>query len=209
MFWLFGHKAGGILGPQWEIELSPSAIGRRSLNNWTAKEVPTFMLLLPHIIWTTVLLFPESCPTISGCLSFPEFWSLSLPLNKAPEFRLGLPSSLMPLVQKLLLGRSWGGYRPHFLCHLFLGHQVLWFVLSNVHKLLFHIYMCVCVCVCIMYNMHIYVMNRKRFLPFKGCHPSSYSTIRGGRLSTIYLNLLLSSNVFEIMGFLLFVFILK
>ena len=151
MFWLFGHKAGGILGPQWEIELSPSAIGRRSLNNWTAKEVPTFMLLLPHIIWTTVLLFPESCPTISGCLSFPEFWSLSLPLNKAPEFRLGLPSSLMPLVQKLLLGRSWGGYRPHFLCHLFLGHQVLWFVLSNVHKLLFHICVCVCVCVCVYY----------------------------------------------------------
>ena len=59
------------------------------------------------------------------------------------------------------------------------------------------------VCVCIIYNMHIlyiYVMNHKRFLPFKGCHPSTYSTIRGRRLSTTYLNLLLSSNVFEIMG---------
>jgi len=43
-------------------------------------------------------------------------------------------------------------------------------------------------------------MNHKRFLPFKGCHPSTYSTIRGRRLSTTYLNLLLSSNVFEIMG---------
>ena len=133
-------------------------IGRRSLNNWTATEVPTFMLLLPHIIWTTVLLFPESCPTISGCLSFPELWSLSLPLNKAPEFRLGLPCSLTPLVQKLLLGRSWGGYRPHFLCHLFLGHQVLWFVLSNAHKLLFHMCVCVCVCVCVLCIICIYML---------------------------------------------------
>ena len=41
MFWFFGHKACGILAPRPGIKPA-LCIGRRSLNNWTAREVPKF-----------------------------------------------------------------------------------------------------------------------------------------------------------------------
>ena len=39
----FGHVACGILVPRPEIERVPPAVEARSLNHWTAREVPSFL----------------------------------------------------------------------------------------------------------------------------------------------------------------------
>ena len=40
MFWFFGREACGILAPLTRDQTRTPRIGRRSLNHWTAREVP-------------------------------------------------------------------------------------------------------------------------------------------------------------------------
>ena len=44
MFWFFGHESCGILTPHSGIEPASRALEARSLNHWTAREVPSITL---------------------------------------------------------------------------------------------------------------------------------------------------------------------